>query len=309
MSATAYMTCPLCEATCGLEVQLSDSGDVLRVRGDDDDVFSHGFICPKGGSIKALQEDRDRLRTPLVRRDGELVEATWDEAFAEIERRLPPILEQHGRNAAAVYLGNPTVHNLSLGLYGRVFLKALGTRNIFSASTVDQMPKQVSSGLMFGTFLSVPIPDLDHTDHLLMLGANPLASNGSLMTAPDARGRLRAIRERGGKVVVIDPRRTRTAEQADEHHFIRPGTDAFLLAALANVIFSDGLGDLRLGEHLNGLDEARELVADFDPERRTRSGAWPTSSRRPSGQRCTAASARARRSSGRWPAGSSTSST
>jgi anaerobic selenocysteine-containing dehydrogenase len=261
------MTCPLCEATCGLDVELSDSGDVLKVRGDDEDVFSHGFICPKGGSIKALQEDPDRLRTPLVRRNGELVEATWEEAFTEIERRLGPILEQHGRNAVGVYLGNPTVHNLSLGLYGRVFLKALGTRNIFSASTVDQMPKQVSSGLMFGTFLSVPIPDLDHTDHLLMLGANPLASNGSLMTAPDARGRLRAIQERGGKVVVVDPRRSRTAEHADEHHFIRPGTDAFLLGALANVIFNEGLDDVRLGEHLNGLDEARELVAGFDPER------------------------------------------
>lgn len=267
MTAVAYTTCPLCEATCGLELELSDGLDVLKIRGDKDDVFSQGFICPKGGSMKALHEDPDRLTTPMVRRDGELQPATWDEAFAEIERRLPPILEEHGRNSVGVYLGNPSVHNLSHSLYARVLLKALGTRNIFSASTVDQMPKQVAAGLMFGTFLSVPIPDLDRTDHLLMLGANPLASNGSLMTAPDVRGRMKAIRDRGGKVVVIDPRRTRTADHADEHHFIRPGTDALLLAAMANVIFEDGLADVgAIAEFVEGLDTVRELVAGFDPE-------------------------------------------
>src|SRR3954471_16485954 len=265
IAGLAYTTCPLCEATCGLELQLADDGSVTRARGDKDDVFSQGFICPKGGSITALHEDPDRLRTPLVRRDGELVEATWEEAFAEIERRLPPILEQHGRNAVGVYLGNPSVHNLSFSLYGRVLLKALGTRNIFSASTVDQMPKQVSSGLMFGTFLSVPIPDIDRTDYMLMLGANPLASNGSLMTAPDYRGRMRAVRERGGKVVVIDPRRSRTAENADEHHFIRPGTDAHFLAAIAREIFETGLADAgAVAAHITGLDEARRLVAPFE---------------------------------------------
>jgi anaerobic selenocysteine-containing dehydrogenase len=268
MSSVAFTTCPLCEATCGLELQLSDEGRVERVRGDREDVFSNGFICPKGGSITALHEDPDRLRTPMVRRDGELVEATWDEAFEEIERRLPPILEQHGRNAVGVYLGNPSVHNLSFSLYGRVLLKALGTRNIFSASTVDQMPKQVAAGLMFGTFLSIPIPDIDRTDYMLILGANPLASNGSLMTAPDFRGRMRAVRDRGGKIVVIDPRRSRTAENADEHHFIRPGTDAFLLAALAREIFESGLADLgAVAEHVEGVESARELVAPFDPER------------------------------------------
>ena len=196
-----------------------------------------------------------------------MVEASWDEAFAEIDRRLPPLMEAHGRNAVAVYLGNPNVHNLSLTLYGRVLLKALGTTNIFSASTVDQMPKQVSAGLMFGTMLSVPIPDVDRTDHLLILGANPLASNGSLMTAPDMRGRLRAIRERGGKVVVVDPRRSRTAEHADEHHFIRPGTDALLLAAMAHVLFEEGLVDVGpVGEWLNGLDELPSPLGDFTPE-------------------------------------------
>src|SRR4051794_38621384 len=268
IAGVAYTTCPLCEATCGLELQLADDGRVERIRGDKDDVFSHGFICPKGGSMTALHEDPDRLRAPLVRRDGELVEATWDEAFEEIERRLPPILEAGGRNAVGVYLGNPSVHNLSFTLYGRVLLKALGTRNIFSASTVDQMPKQVSAGLMFGTFLSIPIPDIDRTDYMLILGANPLASNGSLMTAPDYRGRLRALRDRGGKLVVIDPRRSRTAEHADEHHFVRPGSDAFFLAALAREIFEAGLVDLGdVAEHVDGLEQVRELVAGFDAER------------------------------------------
>jgi anaerobic selenocysteine-containing dehydrogenase len=268
IAGVAYTTCPLCEATCGLELQLADDGSVTRARGDKDDVFSKGFICPKGGSITALHEDADRLRTPLIRRDGELVEATWDEAFEEIDRRLPPILEQHGRNAVGVYLGNPSVHNLSFTLYGRVLLKALGTRNIFSASTVDQMPKQVAAGLMFGTFLSVPIPDIDRTDYMLILGANPLASNGSLMTAPDYRGRMRAVRERGGKIVVIDPRRSRTAENADEHFFIRPGGDAFFLAALAREIFEAGLAELGdVAEHVEGVELARELVAPFEAER------------------------------------------
>jgi anaerobic selenocysteine-containing dehydrogenase len=247
---------------------MSPEGELLKTRGDADDVFSKGFICPKGGSLKALHEDPDRLRAPLVRRDGELVEVSWDEALAEIERRLPPIIQEHGANAVAAYLGNPSAHNLSAVLYGRVLLKAIGTKNVYSASTVDQMPKQVSAGLMFGTMLSVPVPDVDRTDHMLILGANPLASNGSLMTAPDMRGRLRAIRDRGGKVVVIDPRRSRTAEHADEHHFIRPGTDALLLAAMAREIFESGKADPgRLAEHTDGIELARTLVGPFTPER------------------------------------------
>jgi anaerobic selenocysteine-containing dehydrogenase len=267
MATTAYTTCPLCEATCGLELTLGEEGRILGIRGDRQDVFSHGFICPKGASLKALQADPDRLRRPLLRRNGELTEVSWDEAFDEIDRRLPPLLEQHGHDAVAVYLGNPVVHNLSTALYARVLLKALGTHNLYTASTVDQMPKQVSAGLVFGTMLSVPIPDVDRTDHLLMLGANPLASNGSLLTAPDTRGRLRKIRERGGKVVVIDPRRSRTAELADEHHFIRPGTDARLLFALVHTIFDEGLETPgRLADHTLGIDTVRELARDFAPE-------------------------------------------
>ncbi len=255
-------TCPLCEATCGLDVTL-DGDRVTRVVGDKQDVFSHGFLCPKGGSLGALHHDPDRLRTPLVRRDGELVECTWDEAFAEIDRRLVPILERD-RQAVGVYAGNPSAHNLATLLYGRVFNKALGTRNVFSASTVDQMPKHVSSGYLFGGALTIPVPDLDRTMHLLVLGANPLASNGSLMTSPDARGRIRGIRDRGGKVVVIDPRRSRTAEHADEHHFIRPGTDPLLLFAIVQTLFAEDLATP--GEHLNGVEEVRALAEPFTPE-------------------------------------------
>jgi anaerobic selenocysteine-containing dehydrogenase len=264
--ATHYRTCPFCEATCGLEIE-TEGREVVSVRGDADDVFSHGFICPKAYGVKQLHEDPDRLTTPLIRRDGELVEASWDEAFEEIDRRLTPLIAEHGKNAVAVYLGNPNAHNLSALIHGPAWLRVLGSRNVYSASTVDQMPKQMSAGLMFGTMLSVPIPDVDRCDHLMLLGANPLVSNGSLLTAPDMRGRLRGIRERGGRVVVVDPRRTRTAEEADEHHFIQPGADALLLAAMACTIVEEGLETPgALTEHLNGLDEVRTLVRDFTPE-------------------------------------------
>lgn len=262
---TALVTCPLCEATCGLEVTL-EGRRVLSVRGDEKDVFSHGFICPKGASLGALHDDPDRLRAPLVKRGGVHVEVGWDEAFAEIDRRLPAIRAAHGNDAVGVYLGNPGAHNLGTLLYGRVLYKALGTRSIFSASTVDQMPKHVSSGYLFGDPLTIPIPDLDRTEYLLVLGANPLVSNGSLMTAPDVRGRLRAIRGRG-RVVVVDPRRTQTADAADEHVAIRPGTDALLLAALVHVLFADGLVRLRaLEPHVTGVDDVRALVEPFAPE-------------------------------------------
>jgi anaerobic selenocysteine-containing dehydrogenase len=264
--AVHYRTCPFCEATCGLEIETAGD-EVVSVRGDAEDVFSRGFICPKATGLKQLHEDPDRLRTPLIRRDGELVEASFDEAFAEIDRRLSPLLAEHGRDAVAVYLGNPSAHSLSTLLYGPVVSKALGSRNVYSASTVDQMPKQVAVGLMFGHGLSVPVPDLDRCEHLLLLGANPLVSNGSLLTAPDMRGRLRGIRERGGKVVVVDPRRTRTAEHADEHHFIRPGRDAHLLLGIACTLVEEGLDSPgALAEHVSDLEPVRELVRGFPAE-------------------------------------------
>jgi anaerobic selenocysteine-containing dehydrogenase len=265
--ATVFRTCPLCEATCGLELTIRD-GAVTRIRGDADDVFSHGFICPKGTTLGHLHDDPDRLRGPMVRRDGELRPATWEEAFAEVARRLPALIQDHGRDAVAVYLGNPTVHNLSGLLYGRALLRALGTRNVFSASTVDQRPKEISSALLFGTMLTHAVPDLDRTSYLLLLGANPYQSNGSLATAPDWPGRLRGIRARGGKTVVVDPNRTRTAQRASEHVPIRPGTDALLLMAMVHTLFAERLVDPGAGVRalVAGVDVVEGLARDFAPE-------------------------------------------
>ncbi len=268
---TAVRTCPLCEAGCGLEITLRPAADggeeVVRIRGDQADVFSHGYICPKGSTLKQLHEDPDRIRRPLVKRDGAFVEVGWDEAFAAIEAGLLPILERDGRSACAAYVGNPNAHNLAGLLYGRAVLRALGTTNVFSASTVDQRPKEISAALMFGGGLNVPVPDVDRTDHLFMLGANPYASNGSLATAPDWPGRIERLVARGGTLVVVDPRRSRTAEEATEWVPIRPGADAYLLAAMVQVITSEGLVDLgSLAELVTGLHEVTAACAPYTPD-------------------------------------------
>jgi anaerobic selenocysteine-containing dehydrogenase len=262
----AFRTCPLCEAGCGLEITVEDH-HIKRIRGDRDDVFSHGFICPKGSTLKQLHDDPNRLRTPLVRRAGKLVAASWDEAFAEIDRRLTPIIETHGRDAVAVYLGNPNAHSLAGMLYGKALVKAIGSRNVYTASTVDQRPKELSAALMFGGGLIVPVPDVDRTDFLLILGANPYASNGSLATAPDWPGRIEALRARGGKLVVVDPRRSRTAEEADEWIAVRPGSDPFLLAAMVRVVINEGLVNLGdVTDHVEGLDRLAPALSAFGPD-------------------------------------------
>ncbi|MEU0209110.1 molybdopterin oxidoreductase family protein [Streptomyces canus] len=266
MSRTALRICPLCEATCGLTLTVEGTR-VTGARGDRDDVFSKGFICPKGASFGAVDGDPDRLRTPLVRRDGELSEATWEEAFDAVAAGIRGVVDRYGANSVGVVLGNPNVHTMAGALYPPVLLAGLGTRSVFTASTVDQMPKHVSSGLLYGDANAIPVPDLDHTDHLLLIGANPLESNGSLCTAPDFPGKLKALKARGGTLTVIDPRRTRTAKLADRHIAIRPGADALLLAAMAYVLFEEDLVDTgELTEHLQGLDELRAAVKDFTPE-------------------------------------------
>ena len=263
---THHRICPLCEACCGLEIKVQQ-GRVISIRGDTQDVFSAGYICPKGVALKDLHEDPDRLRTPLIKRNGVHVPASWDEAFAEIERRLPPVIALHGRNATAVVVGNPAAHKIGLvGYFGKL-ARALGSKNVFSASTLDQMPKQLASGLMFGHWLSVALPDLVRTDLLLVIGANPLASNGSMWTVPDFKGKARAMQARGGRLIVIDPRRTETAAMADAHHFIRPGADVFLLAALVHTLFAEQL--VRLGtvtDWVAGVAEVGQAVAPFTPE-------------------------------------------
>ncbi|MFD7374633.1 MULTISPECIES: molybdopterin oxidoreductase family protein [Streptomyces] len=265
-SRTALRVCPLCEATCGLTLTIEGTR-VTGARGDRDDVFSKGFICPKGASFGAADGDPDRLRTPLVRTDGELREATWQEAFDAIAAGLGPIVEQYGPHALGIVLGNPNVHTMAGALYPPVLLSALRTHSVFTASTLDQMPKHVSSGLLYGDANAIPVPDLDHTDHLLLIGANPLESNGSLCTAPDFPGKLKALRARGGTLTVIDPRTTRTAKLADRHVTIRPGTDALLLAAMTYVLFEEKLVDLReLAPHVQDVEELATAVRDFTPE-------------------------------------------
>ncbi|MFF7925071.1 molybdopterin oxidoreductase family protein [Streptomyces mirabilis] len=265
-SRTALRVCPLCEATCGLTLTIEGTR-VTGARGDRDDVFSKGFICPKGASFGAADGDPDRLRTPLVRTDGELREATWQEAFDAIAAGLGPIVEQYGPHALGIVLGNPNVHTMAGALYPPVLLSALRTHSVFTASTLDQMPKHVSSGLLYGDANAIPVPDLDHTDHLLLIGANPLESNGSLCTAPDFPGKLKALRARGGTLTVIDPRTTRTAKLADRHVTIRPGTDALLLAAMTYVLFEEKLVELReLAPHVQDAEELATAVRDFTPE-------------------------------------------
>ena len=269
MARTVIRTCPLCEATCGLRIELDDADHVLRVRGDEQDVFSAGYLCPKGATLGELEADPDRLTTPRIRRDGQLVAATWQEAYSEIARRLPALQATHGHDAVALYLGNPNVHNLSGQLYVRPLAKALRTTNVSSASSVDQLPKHVSCGYLFGDPLAIPVPDIDRTELMVILGGNPRVSNGSLMTAPDLPGRLTALRRRGGRLVVIDPVRTRTADKADHHLAIRPGADAWLLLAVIETLASDGLVDPgdHLIDHLDGLEEVLALAAPFTPER------------------------------------------
>ncbi|MFM9036002.1 MAG: molybdopterin-dependent oxidoreductase [Mycobacterium sp.] len=267
MTRTALRICPLCEATCGMVLTVED-GRVTGARGDRDDVFSRGYICPKGASFAELDNDPDRLRVPLVRRDGELVEAGWPEALEAAVAGLARV-KADADAAVAVYLGNPNAHTIAGGLYAPQLVRALQTRQVFTASTLDQMPKQVACGYLFGNAFAFTVPDVDRTDHLVVIGANPLVSNGSVATAADFGGKLKALKRRGGRLTVIDPNRTRTARLADRHIAPRPGTDGALLFAVANVLFDEDLVDDRLGglaDHVTGLERVRAAALEFPPE-------------------------------------------
>jgi len=266
MSSTHYRSCPLCEACCGLTVE-ADPPRVLSIRGDEEDPLSQGHICPKALGLKDIYEDPDRLRTPLKRVDDDWDPIGWDEAFDLVAHRLKLVQKAYGRDAIGVYQGNPSAHSLDLLTFGQLFLRRLGTRNLYSATSADQLPHMLSSLLMFGNQLMLPVPDIDRTQLMLMIGANPLVSNGSVMTAPGIRRRLRDLRERGGKLIVIDPRHTETAAIADRHLFIRPGTDALLLLALLHTIYDEDRTDLgRLKSFTGGARAIRTLVRSFSPE-------------------------------------------
>jgi anaerobic selenocysteine-containing dehydrogenase len=265
MPSVHYRACNLCEAMCGVRIEY-EGDKVLSIRGDEDDPFSRGHICPKATALQALYEDPDRLRTPMRKCDGKWEAISWDVALDEAARGIHEVQKRHGTNSAAVYLGNPNVHNTGSLLMASLFVRALKTKHRYSATSVDQLPHHLVAYWMFGHQLLLPVPDVDRTQYLLMLGANPIASNGSLMTAPDIRGRLDALKARGGKLVVVDPRRTETAERASEHVFITPGTDAlFLLALLHEVLKSPA----KVAPYIDGLEVVTSLAKQFPPERVT----------------------------------------
>jgi anaerobic selenocysteine-containing dehydrogenase len=258
-----FRACPLCEAICGLELQFEGDG-LVAIRGDDADPFSHGHICPKGNAILDLEADPDRLTRPMRRIGEDWHEIGWEEAFAIAGEKIAAIQKEHGAGAIAAYLGNPNVHHFGHIAYLPALLRAIRTPNVFSASSVDQWPHQFVCALMYGHQFLLPIPDIDRTDYFLMLGANPVASNGSLMTAPGIAKRLKALTLRG-KLVVIDPRRTETAEIASEHHFIRPGADALFLVAFLQALMRAGPARIgAYGDRIAGMDTALTAVAAID---------------------------------------------
>ena len=265
--STRLHTCVLCEAVCGIVLE-TDGGRILSVRGDRQDPFSAGHVCPKAAALVDVVADPDRVRTPLRRVGDRFEPVSWDAALGEAAERIADVQRRHGRSAVALYLGNPTVHSHSALLAVPHFSRLLGTRSRFSATSVDQLPQQLAAYEMFGHQLLLPVPDVDRTRFLLVVGANPGVSNGSLMTAPGVAERLRQLRARGGRLVVVDPRRTETAALADDHLAIRPGGDAALLASLLHVILGEGLDrPAALVGRANGLDEVRAAVRPFSPER------------------------------------------
>src|SRR5262245_7874543 len=253
---------------CGLEVHVEDQ-QVTLIRGHRDDVWSKGYLCPKGTTLGHLHHDPDRLRSPMVRDGDQWREVSWDEAFQRCADLLQPVIAEHGVEAVTSYLGNPLAHAFDLGRYVGILIGMSGIPMVYSAGTVDQWPKNLSSHLMYGGMWSIPVPDIHRTDFMVLMGANPHASQGSLMACADVLGELDRIREGGGTVIVIDPRRTGTADHADEWIPITPGTDAALLLAVANVVFADELVDLGDVEKVivpDELAQLQELVADFPPE-------------------------------------------
>ncbi len=260
--AETLFACNLCDSLCGLKVGV-EGGKVTSIRGDDEDPISRGHICPKAVGLRELLEDPDRIRHPLVRDGAGFRRASWEEALDKAAQPLRRIRKQHGRDAVALYVGNPVVHSHGAALAAQLLTMTLRTKNRFDPSSQDSNPRTFACMQMYGAALTIPVPDLDRTDFLLILGANPAVSNGSMMVVGDAKARLRAIRARGGKIVVIDPRRTETATLADEHHFIRPGGDAALLLAMLHVI----LDDARPPADVRGLAALREAARAFPPER------------------------------------------
>jgi len=261
-----YRTCHLCEAMCGLRIE-TEGDQVLKIEGDKEDVYSKGHICPKGVALQDIHNDPDRLKYPMRRKGNEWERISWAEAFDEVETKLNAIRDKYGTDALGLYMGNPGVHNTGTGLFFFDFAKALGTKNRFASHSLDQLPQMFVNGEMFGHQAMFPVPDLERTSYFLALGANPLVSNGSIMSTPDIQGKLKSLQARGGKFVVIDPRRTRSAKLADEHYFIRPGTDVLFLLAFAHILFEQELLRVeKVKSFTDGIQTMRELTQAYSPE-------------------------------------------
>lgn len=264
---THYRTCNLCEAICGLEIKYQEN-TILSIKGDQEDVLSQGHICPKAVALQDLYADKDRLKTPIKRTENGWIDISWEDAFDEVAEQITSIQKKYGKNAVGSYRGNPTVHNIGLMLFGAPFLKSIGSNQNYTATSVDQLPHHFTSLMMFGHYLLMPIPDIDRTDFMLIMGGNPAVSNGSIMTAPDFSNRLKAIKKRGGKVVVVDPRFTETSKIASQHYFIKPGTDAFLLLSIIHVVFENNLASKgSLVDSFNGWGIIKDIVKEYPPEK------------------------------------------
>ena len=264
---THYRTCNLCEAMCGIEITYQNK-TVIAIKGDKKDVLSEGHICPKATALADLYNDKDRLKTPIKKTAKGWISISWEEAYNEVTSQLKRIQKQYGKNAIGSYRGNPTVHNIGLMLFGAPFIQSLDSNQVYTATSVDQLPHHFASLMMFGHYLMLPIPDIDRTDLMLIMGGNPAVSNGSIMTAPDFSNRLKSIKKRGGQVIVIDPRFTETSKIANQHHYIKPGTDALLLLAIIHVIFKENLATSgNLKNHINGWDTIKDFAKQYPPEK------------------------------------------
>ncbi len=270
MAATKkhYRVCNLCEAMCGLEIEHDDQ-KVIAVKGDKKDPFSKGSLCPKGALIHKVHEDPDRLKTPLLKKeDGSWEEISWKKAFDIVGEKINAIREEHGDDAVALYLGNPTVHNFGMMLFSGELRRSLRTKNFFSPTTMDQLPHHFIGYHMFGHAFNMPIPDVDRTDFFIMFGANPIASNGSIMSGCGPVEKIKAIQQRGGKVVLFDPRATETSRVVDEHHFIKPSKDVYFLFGMLHLIQKNNWIQIdRLGSHISGLEKLKGIADEFTPEK------------------------------------------
>lgn len=258
--------CRICEPLCGMVATVED-GRLTTLRPDREHPLSSGFACPKGIAFTEVVNDPDRVTKPLRRGPDGFEEVGWDEALTDIATRLSAVLREHGSGAVGWYMGNPAAFSYSHLVGVIAFIKGIGRHShYFTASSQDTSSRLLASQFLYGSPLSVPIPDLNRTDLLVMMGANPLVSHGSFLTAPRIKDRLRDITGRGGRVVVIDPRRTETAAEYDWLGIV-PDTDAYLLLSLLQVLFAENIADRpSIESQAHGLDWLRAQAARFTPE-------------------------------------------